>query len=87
MTTERNAPPDEADQTHRSLNPGIVATGFAFEWLIVFGIVIGVIGLLSVFSLIITDAIHLVPLTRIPGYLWIMLAGFKLPGNEIADTR
>ncbi len=52
------------------------------KWLVVFGIIVGIIGELSVLSLVIPDAIHLVPLTRFPGYAWMIFAGFKLPNYK-----
>jgi hypothetical protein len=44
-----------------------------------FGLTLGVIGELSVFSLVIPSALFLIPLTRFPSFVWLIFAGFKLP--------
>src|SRR5262249_8459390 len=49
------------------------------NWLIIFGLAIGVIGELSFFSLLIPGALFLIPLTRFPSFIWLIFAGFKLP--------
>jgi hypothetical protein len=49
------------------------------KWLVVFGILLGVIGELSWFSLIFPQVIFLIPLTRFPGFIWLIIAGFMLP--------
>ena len=49
------------------------------KWLVVFGIVLAVIGELSALSLIIPNALFLIPLTRFPGFIWLIAAGFALP--------
>jgi len=49
------------------------------KWLIVFGVIISIIGELSVLYLVIPNALHLIPLTRFPGFVWMIFAGFKLP--------
>lgn len=42
------------------------------------GIVLGAIGELSAFSLVIPQALFLVPLTRFPAFVWLAWAGFRL---------
>jgi hypothetical protein len=49
------------------------------KWLVAFGILIGVCGELSWFSLIFSNLIFLIPLTRFPGFIWLITAGFMLP--------
>jgi hypothetical protein len=49
------------------------------KWLVVFGIVLAVMGELSVLSLVIPNALFLIPLTRFPGFIWLIGAGFALP--------
>ncbi|AUX40540.1 uncharacterized protein SOCE26_019410 [Sorangium cellulosum] len=49
------------------------------RWLAVSGLVLGVVGELSVVSLVIPGALFLIPLTRFPAFLWLIAAGFKLP--------
>ena len=48
------------------------------RWLAIAGIVLGAIGALSAFTLVIPQALPLVPLTRFPGFVWLIVAGFKL---------
>jgi hypothetical protein len=45
------------------------------------GIAIGVVGELSWLSLIIPQALFLVPLTRFPAFIWLIWAGFRLPNK------
>ena len=59
-----------------------VSAGFANflpKWLIIFGLLLAVCGELSWLSLIFPKLIYLIPLTRFPGYIWLIIAGFKLP--------
>jgi hypothetical protein len=49
------------------------------KWLVVFGLLIGVCGELSWFSLVFPKLIYLIPLTRFPGFIWLIVAGFMLP--------
>jgi hypothetical protein len=49
------------------------------KWLVVFGLVLAVIGELSALSLVIPNALFLIPLTRFPGFIWLIAAGFALP--------
>jgi hypothetical protein len=48
------------------------------KWLVVFGIVLAVMGELSALSLVIPKALFLIPLTRFPGFIWLIAAGFAL---------
>ena len=49
------------------------------RWLVAFGLVLAIIGELSVLSLVIPQALFLIPLTRFPGFIWLIAAGFALP--------
>jgi hypothetical protein len=39
---------------------------------------LGAIGVLSALSLVVPKALFLVPLTRFPGFVWLIAVGFKL---------
>jgi hypothetical protein len=52
------------------------------RWLAISGIGLGVVGELSSLSLIVPQALFLVPLTRFPGFVWLIAAGFKLSARE-----
>jgi hypothetical protein len=49
------------------------------RWLCVWRIAMGVTGQLSLLSLIFPWAVYFVPLTRFPGFVWLIVCGFKLP--------
>jgi hypothetical protein len=49
------------------------------RWVAVFGLVLAVFGELSFFNLIWSKALFLIPLTRFPGFVWLILAGCMLP--------
>jgi hypothetical protein len=49
------------------------------KWLVVFGLVLAIIGELSVLSLVVPNALFLIPLTRFPAFIWLIAAGFALP--------
>jgi hypothetical protein len=52
------------------------------RWVAVSGMVLGIVGELSTFSLIVPGALVLIPLTRFPGFIWMVAAGFALPGTR-----
>ena len=52
------------------------------RWLIVFGVILSITGELSALSLLLPKAQWLIPLTRFPGFIWLIAAGFKLPGSQ-----
>ena len=52
---------------------------FLPRWLCLSGIAIGLAGQLSVLSLLFPWAVYFVPLTRFPGFTWLILCGLKLP--------
>ena len=49
------------------------------KWLVACGLVLAIIGELSVLTLLIPQALFLIPLTRFPGFIWLIAAGFALP--------
>lgn len=49
------------------------------KWLFISGLVLGIIGELSWLDMLVPQALPLIPLTRFPGFLWLILAGFALP--------
>jgi hypothetical protein len=52
------------------------------KWLVIAGLVIAVIGELSWLDILFPKALLLIPLTRFPGYLWLIAAGFSLPSTR-----
>lgn len=61
------------------------------RWIVVFGLIIAVLGELSYLNLIAPKALPLIPLTRFPAFIWLIVAGFKLPttippGNSQASA-
>ena len=52
------------------------------RWLIIFGLALAVVGELSALSLVIPNALFLIPLTRFPGFLWLIIAGLALPASR-----
>jgi hypothetical protein len=53
------------------------------RWLVGFGLLLGVCGELSWFSLIFPKLLFLIPLTRFPGFVWLIIAGFMLPNTTV----
>ena len=56
------------------------------KWLVVTGVLIALIGELSWFEILNAKLLPLIPLTRFPGYLWIIVAGFALPRRRAAEA-
>jgi hypothetical protein len=54
------------------------------RWVAILGLALGAIGELSALSLIIPQALFLIPLTRFPAFVWLIVAGFKLPAAASA---
>jgi hypothetical protein len=67
-----------------SVTAGIM--GLLPRWLAVFGVTLGVIGELSSLSLVIPGALYLIPLTRFPGFVWLIAAGFRLSGTRALES-
>jgi hypothetical protein len=53
------------------------------KWIVVPGLALAVCGELSWLNLITPKALFLVPLTRFPGFAWLIAAGFALPNTNI----
>jgi hypothetical protein len=51
------------------------------------GLALGIIGELSALSLVIPSLLFLIPLTRFPSFIWLILAGFRLPKSIAAARR
>ena len=49
------------------------------KWIVIFGIALFICGELSWLNLLTPKALFLVPLTRFPGFVWLIAAGFALP--------
>jgi hypothetical protein len=56
------------------------------RWLVIFGLFLAVCGELSWLNLVLPKALFLIPLTRFPGFVWLIATGFLLP-NKIAAER
>lgn len=54
------------------------------KWIVVSGIALGAIGVLSTVDIVWPQALFLIPLTRFPGFLWLIAAGFALPRTTTA---
>ena len=57
------------------------------KWLVVSGFALGIIGELSALQLIIPQALFLIPLTRFPGFVWLIAAGFALRASPRSALR
>ncbi len=57
------------------------------KWLVVSGFALGIIGELSALNLVIPQALFLIPLTRFPGFIWLIAAGFALPASPRSVPR
>jgi len=57
------------------------------RWLAVIGLVLAAAGVLSWFFLIEPRLIFLIPLTRFPGFLWLIAVGVTLPGKRGIAAR
>jgi len=51
------------------------------RWVAVLGLTLAAVGELSALSLVVPQALFLIPLTRFPGFVWLIAAGLKLPGH------
>jgi hypothetical protein len=55
------------------------------RWLMILGLVLAACGELSVFHMMYPQLLFLIPLTRFPGFIWIVAVGFTLPNRRPAD--
>jgi len=56
------------------------------KWVVVLGLVLAVSGELSWFNMITPKALFLIPLTRFPGFIWLIATGFMLPKTTARTT-
>jgi hypothetical protein len=66
-----------------------VASGFMKwlpKWLVVYGLILAVVGEFSILDLISPKFVALIPLTRFPGFIWLIFVGFKFP-KKIHQTQ
>jgi hypothetical protein len=49
------------------------------KWIVLPGLVLAAAGLLSWFVILVPNLLFLIPLTRFPGFLWLIATGFALP--------
>ena len=56
------------------------------RWLSMLGLVLAAAGELSALALVVPGALFLIPLTRFPGFLWLIAAGFRLPRQRVTAT-
>jgi len=49
------------------------------KWVVIFGMLLAVCGELSWLSLVFPKLLYLIPLTRFPGFIWMIITGFLLP--------
>jgi hypothetical protein len=52
------------------------------KWLVIFGLILAGVGELSALSLVFPQTLVLVPLTRFPGFVWLIAAGFSFPKSK-----
>jgi len=55
------------------------------KWLVGFGLLLAACGEASWISLIWPKALFLIPLTRFPGFLWLIATGFMLPTSIVSQ--
>jgi hypothetical protein len=53
------------------------------RWVVVLGLALAAIGELSILSLVVPSALFLIPLTRFPGFVWLIAAGARLPRQRV----
>jgi len=57
------------------------------KWIVVIGIVLAIIGEASWLTMIFPDLLPLIPLTRFPGFIWLIIAGFMLPKTISSEAK
>jgi hypothetical protein len=57
------------------------------KWVVGLGLLLFAMGELSSFNIISPPALFLIPLTRFPGFIWLIAAGFALPKTTGARTK
>jgi hypothetical protein len=65
-----------------------VKSGFAKllpKWIVVLGLALAIAGELSWFAILFPKTIFLIPLTRFPGFIWLIAVGFALPNRRVIN--
>jgi hypothetical protein len=57
------------------------------KWVCIAGIVLAVIGEFSFLSLAFPKLVFLIPLTRFPGFIWLIIVGFRMPVTAVEHKR
>lgn len=57
------------------------------RWFLIIGVLIAVAGELSWFDILTPRALPLIPLTRFPGFIWLIAAGFLVPRTSEGTIR
>jgi hypothetical protein len=52
------------------------------KWIMILGLLLAACGELSYFHLISAKLLFLIPLTRFPGFIWIIAVAFSLPNSR-----
>jgi hypothetical protein len=60
-------------------------SGLLPKWLFWSGLALGIIGELSWLDLLFPQALFLIPLTRFPGFVWLVVAGLWLPSRRVTE--
>jgi hypothetical protein len=55
------------------------------KWLVIFGLFLAVCGELSWLNLVFPKTLFLIPLTRFPGFVWLIATGFLLPKASLGS--
>ncbi len=55
------------------------------KWLVAFGLLLAICGELSWLNLLFPKTLFFIPLTRFPGFVWLIATGFLLPKTILAD--
>jgi len=56
------------------------------KWIMILGLFLAACGELSVFHLISPQLLFLIPLTRFPGFIWIIAVAFAMPNSRTEDS-
>jgi hypothetical protein len=57
------------------------------KWIVVLGLVLAAAGELSVFYFLNPKLLFLIPLTRFPGFIWIVAVGFAMPNRPFVGAQ
>lgn len=59
-----------------------LAKGLLPKWIVFSGLFLAIVGELSWLDLLFPQALFLIPLTRFPGFVWLIIVGFVLPTTD-----